>query len=85
MKSLLMFIIGAAAGATVALAYAPEKGEVTRNRIRRILEEKGIIRPDSDLDAIIAEITGAEEKPRRNTIKVNHHSTIYHVQQGAIR
>lgn len=61
MKSLLMFIIGAAAGATVALAYAPEKGEVTRNRIRRILEEKGIIRPDSDLDAIIAEITGAEE------------------------
>lgn len=61
MKSLLMFIIGAAAGAAVALAYAPEKGEVTRNRIRRILEEKGIIRPDSDLDAIIAEITGAEE------------------------
>ena len=61
MKSLLMFIIGAAAGAAVALAYAPEKGEVTRNRIRRILEEKGIIRPDSDLDAIIAEITCAEE------------------------
>lgn len=61
MKSIFIFLLGAAAGAAVALAYAPDKGEVTRNRIRRILEEKGIIRPDSDLDAIIAEITAEEE------------------------
>jgi len=57
MKSVFMFLFGAAAGAVVALAYAPQKGEITRNRIRRILEDKGIIRPDSDLDAIISEIT----------------------------
>ena len=61
MKSLFMFLIGAAAGAAVALAYAPEKGEVTRRKVRRILEEKGIIKSDSELDAIIAEITSAGE------------------------
>lgn len=61
MKTFFTFILGAAAGAAIALAYAPQKGEVTRKRIRRILEEKGIIRSDSELDEIINEITRAEE------------------------
>lgn len=61
MKTVLAFILGAAAGAAVALAYAPQKGEVTRRQIRRILEDKGIIRSDSELDAIISEITSAED------------------------
>lgn len=61
MKSAIMFILGAAAGAAVALAYAPQKGEITRRNIKKILEDKGIIRSDNDLEAIIAEITSSEE------------------------
>lgn len=39
MKELMYFICGAAVGATVALLMAPEKGEVLRSRIKRMVDD----------------------------------------------
>lgn len=39
MKELMFFIGGAAVGAAVALLMAPEKGEVLRSRIRKVVTD----------------------------------------------
>ena len=39
MKELLYFACGVAVGATVALLMAPEKGEVLRSKIRKIVDD----------------------------------------------
>ncbi len=39
MKELLYFVCGAAVGATVALLMAPEKGEVLRSKIRKVVSD----------------------------------------------
>lgn len=39
MKELLYFVCGAAVGATVALLMAPEKGEVLRSKIRKVVDD----------------------------------------------
>jgi gas vesicle protein len=38
-NSFVAFLSGAALGAVVALLFAPEKGEVTRRKIRRAVED----------------------------------------------
>lgn len=43
MKSLNLFLGGAAVGAVVALLLAPESGEKTRKRIFRFLKSNGLL------------------------------------------
>jgi gas vesicle protein len=63
MKSLTLlsaFLGGAIVGAAGALLFAPEKGEELRSRIVKILRKKGIKISDDEVDALVAELTGAE-------------------------
>lgn len=39
MKELMCFLCGAAVGAGVALLMAPEKGEVIRSKIRKVVDD----------------------------------------------
>ena len=63
MKSMILisaFLGGAIAGAGAALLLAPEKGEELRTRICRILRKNGIKISDDEVDALVAELAGAE-------------------------
>lgn len=51
------FLGGAIVGAAAALLLAPEKGEDTRARIREILRRKGILCSDSEIDALVEQLT----------------------------
>lgn len=53
---ILTFLGGAFLGAIIALLLAPEKGEVTRRKIKDKLEEKGIHLSPEDLDNFINKI-----------------------------
>lgn len=62
MKALTMisaFLGGAIVGAGAALLMAPEKGADVRARIANLLKRKGIKISDSEVDALVAELTGA--------------------------
>ena len=64
MKALTLisaFLGGAIVGGAAALLFAPEKGEDIRARIANILRKKGIRISDSEVDALVAELTGATE------------------------
>lgn len=54
---LYAFIGGAIAGAGAALLLAPEKGEDVRRRIVDLLRKKGIICTDSEIDALVEQLT----------------------------
>ena len=63
MKSLTLlsaFLGGAIVGAGAALLLAPEKGEELRTRICKILRKNGIKISDDEVDALVAELAGAE-------------------------
>lgn len=54
---LYSFIGGAIVGAVAALLLAPEKGENTRRRIKELLQQKGILCTDNEIDALVEQLT----------------------------
>ncbi|MDE6408618.1 MAG: YtxH domain-containing protein [Muribaculaceae bacterium] len=64
MKALTLisaFLGGAIVGCSAALLFAPEKGEDVRTKLLSILKKKGIKISDKEVDALVAELAGAEE------------------------
>lgn len=55
------FLGGAIVGCGAALLFAPEKGEELRERIVKILRKRGINISDSEVDALVAELSGEED------------------------
>ena len=73
MKGLSIFLGGLATGVVAGLLLAPEKGSVTRERVRECLRRKGIL-PSNEIDLIIEELTSDPEasfdeaqRPAENT------------------
>lgn len=55
------FVGGAIVGCGAALLFAPEKGSDVRTRICELIKRKGIKISDQEVDALVAELAGAEE------------------------
>jgi gas vesicle protein len=60
------FLAGAAVGALVGILYAPEKGSVTRSRLKAVGEELGEDLADS-FETIKKEFTGEDEAAEKKT------------------
>lgn len=58
---LYAFIGGAIVGGAAAVLFAPEKGEVTRRKIRECLKKKGILCGDDEIDALVEQLTAEIE------------------------
>lgn len=54
---LYAFLGGAIVGAGAAVLFAPEKGEDVRQRIKAMLRKKGICCTDSEIDALVEQLT----------------------------
>ncbi|MCH5326997.1 MAG: YtxH domain-containing protein [Duncaniella sp.] len=54
---LYAFIGGAIVGAGAAVLFAPEKGADIRSRIAELLRKKGILCSDSEIDALVEQLT----------------------------
>ena len=64
MKALTLisaFLGGAIVGCGAALLFAPEKGEDVRTKLLSILKKRGIKISDKEVDALVAELAGAED------------------------
>lgn len=59
---LYAFLGGAIVGAGAAILFAPAKGEDLRKKICTILRRKGVKISDSEVDQLVAELSGAIEK-----------------------
>ena len=58
MKGLLYaFLGGAVVGCAAAILFDPESGKDLRERIRRMLRNRGIDFTDDDIDALVAQIS----------------------------
>lgn len=55
------FVGGAIVGCGAALLFAPEKGVDVRTKIASLLKKKGIKISDSEVDALVAELSGSEQ------------------------
>lgn len=63
MKALTLisaFVGGAIVGCGAALLFTPEKGADVRSKICDILKRRRIKISDSEVDALVAELAGAE-------------------------
>ena len=58
---LYAFLGGAIVGCSAALLLAPEKGADVRAKICSLLKKKGIKISDDEVDALVAELSVAEE------------------------
>lgn len=58
---LYAFLGGAIVGCGAAMLLTPEKGSDVRKRICDILKRKGIDISDSEVDALVAELSGEVE------------------------
>ena len=56
---LYAFLGGAIVGAAAAVLFAPEKGSDLRTKICSILRKRGLKIKDSEVDALVAELSGA--------------------------
>ena len=58
-KNILLyaFIGGALVGAAAAILFAPEKGSDLRRKIKDTLSAKGILCTESEIDALVAQLT----------------------------
>lgn len=54
---LYAFLGGALVGAGAAILYAPAKGEDTRRRIKEMLQKRGILCTESEIDALVEQLT----------------------------
>lgn len=51
------FLGGALVGAGVAVLFAPQKGSELRRKIKETLQKKGILCTESEIDALVAQLT----------------------------
>lgn len=58
---LYAFLGGAIVGCSAAILLAPEKGEEVRAKICNLMKRKGIKISDAEVDALVAELSRAEE------------------------
>lgn len=54
---LYAFLGGALIGATAAVLFAPQKGSELRRKIKETLQKKGILCSESEIDALVAQLT----------------------------
>ena len=57
LKSMFAFIGGVAAGAAIALLFAPQSGEETRRQIQEYAREKGVPMNKEELDALVQKVS----------------------------
>lgn len=65
MKGFLTFLAGAAVGAAAAALLTPTTGEELRERIKLILQKKGIIAAD-DIDELVEMIAAEVEENKKD-------------------
>lgn len=58
-KNILLyaFLGGALVGAGAAVLFAPQKGSELRRKIKDSLQKKGILCSESEIDALVAQLT----------------------------
>lgn len=54
---LTAFLGGALVGAVAAILFAPQKGSDLRQKIKETLRQKGILCTESEIDALVAQLT----------------------------
>lgn len=64
MKGFMTFVLGAAVGATVTALLTPTTGDELRERIKLILQKKGIIAAD-DVDELVEMIASEVEEAKK--------------------
>jgi gas vesicle protein len=58
---LYAFLGGAVVGCAAAVLFAPEKGEDVRAKVKALVKKRGLNISDSDVDALVAELSAAVE------------------------